>query len=159
MSSYKRDIKLSKYQDEIMALAVLNGGIIKPDEDLFVLHTGNSERRVNRRTINALLDIDILEEQHDGSFIFDEAVYNFYMNQKIHKEVKPFFYEGVLIEPLDAKLRKFAEANEEFPFINWDYRKFLDETSLNGCSLYDVFIIDNKYYRPTEYGCFRLLEI
>ncbi len=159
MEGYKRDIKLSKYQDEILSLAVLNNGIIIPEEDLYILHTGNSEKRVNKRTVNVLLESEIISEKEDGTFIFNEKVYNFYMNQQIYSEVKPFYYEGVLIEPIDIVARKYAESSEVFPFIDWDFCTFLDETSLNGCSLYNIFKINNSYYKPSAKGCFKVLEI
>lgn len=159
MEGYKRDIKLSKYQDEILSLAVLNNGIIIPEEDLYILHTGNSEKRVNKRTVNVLLDSDIIREKEDGTFIFNEKVYNFYMNQQIYSVIKPFYYEGVLIEPIDMSVKKYAESSEVFPFIDWNYCTFLDETSLNGCSLYTIFKINNNYYKPSAKGCFKVLEI
>lgn len=159
LEGYNRNIKLSKYQDEILSLAVLNNGIIVPDKELYILHTGNSEKRINVRTVNVLLESEIIKAQEDGTFIFDERVYNFYMNQKMFKELKPFYYVGVFIEPLLVSKNKFAETKEVFPFIEWDYCDFLDETSLNGCSLIDVFKINNGYYKPNKDGCFRLLEI
>lgn len=159
MESYRRDIKLSKYQDEILSLAVLNNGIIIPEDELYILHTGNSEKRINKRTVNVLLDYEIISEESDGTFIFNEKVYNFYMNQQIYSVVKPFYYEGVLIEPTNTKAVKYAVSSEVFPFINWNYCSFLDETSLNGCSLVDVFKINNNYYKPSTKGCFKVLEI
>lgn len=154
---FKRNLKLSTHQEEVLSLAILNDGYVKKDEDLYILRTNNNEQRINKRTINVLIETGILIDKED-TLVFDKEAYTFYINKKIYKEPKSFYYQGAKFIPVNKRLR-CEHTLESINFADWNYQAFLQESSSNGCAKVKYFKVGDNYYSPSEQGMFRVLPI
>ena len=156
---YIKNIKLSKHQEELLAFAVMNDAIFEKEGNKYKIATKHSEKTVNIRTINKLKEYLLITEHDGDNYIIDIDAYNFYIDCKTNYRPKPFYFDGVKIYPERLCIEQVNQSQDKIPFIDFNYRRFLNECAKSGCGLIEVFNIDDTLYVATESGLYKSIEI